>query len=231
MEMEALVQKITEEVLKQLREGQRERQTSEELQFTKKAWVLFSKEQVNQQYITYLEEMGIACVFLEECTEDEIKQMDYIILPILPLSSLAHIAMGVEGDEISKKVIRSLLHGKEVFVLSDGMEHRSFEKSSQPYFYQMYIDYEKKLQDFGVKIGTLEEILSPSQQQPQQPISPIMQEKTTEETSIDNKVITEKILKEMDCHPNSRLCIRQKAIITPMAKDYIRMKKIQVIRV
>ncbi|SNS12415.1 ethanolamine utilization protein [Anaerovirgula multivorans] len=227
MEIEALVKSITEEVMKQLQE----RETSEKLQSSKKALVLSYREQVNRQDIKQLETMGVECVFLEECIEEEIKNVDCIVLLALSLSSLAYIAMGIEGDEVSKRTIRGLLYGKEIFVLSKGLEHRNFEKTSHPHFYQTYMNYEKKLQSFGMKIGDLKEIFSQSNQQIKLPQVSIEEKNQIEETFISNKVITEKGLREMGCGENSRICIGAKAIITPMATDYIRTKKIQAVRI
>ncbi|ABR46497.1 hypothetical protein Amet_0264 [Alkaliphilus metalliredigens QYMF] len=245
MEIEVLVQKITEEVMKQLKG----RQKNEKPQFSKKALILSDKNPINKQEIRQLETMGVECVSLGECPEDEIRNMDYIILLTLPLSSLSYIARGVEGDEISKGAIGGLLYGKEIFVLCEGIEHRKFEQTSQHHFYQMYMDYEKKLQGFGVKIGTLKKILSLLNQKPQQEQSSTEAIKQAEEIRkteesvkteqvdekesplISNKLITENTLKEMGCREKSRISITAKAIVTPMANDYIRMMKIQVIRV
>ncbi|SCZ04462.1 hypothetical protein [Alkaliphilus peptidifermentans] len=226
MEKEALVEKITEEVMKLL-QG---KETIKKLQSTRKALILSYKDETSRQNITQLETLGTECLFLDECHQDEVKYVDFILLPNLSLNSLTYMAMGIEGDEISKRAIRGMLYGKDIFVLSEGIEYRSFQSTSHPHFHQIYMDYEEKLKGYGVKIGSLNEILALTTGQLKQPKESIKQEETEEKAFISNKLITEMALREMCCKENSQLSIDAKAIVTPMAKDYIRMKKIQIVR-
>ncbi|MCC5912235.1 MAG: hypothetical protein JJT76_17610 [Clostridiaceae bacterium] len=226
MEIEALVEKITQEVMKQLKD----RQVKSKSSYSKQALVFCSEASIDKGNILYqLEEKEIGCCFNDKYCTEEIESVDYVIIPTLSVASLAFIANGIEGDESSKVVIRSKLYGKEVLVLDGGIEYKTFKQTSEPALYELYEAYQGKLQDFGVKVGSLEEMLQFQRRQIQPPEA-FAKKENKEGTYIEARLITENTLKQIECKENSSVYIKTKAIVTPMAKDYIRKKKIQIIR-
>lgn len=227
MEMEALVQRITAEVMEQLKAMGLQKRPS-----GRRALVLSPEGSGYGAVTQELEALGIPWQIIKGWDSSLLdpSEEDILVVPELPVSSLAYIAMGIEGDCLAKSVISRLFHGKEILMLEDGMAHRRFEKTSGVAFYQMYQEYEGKLKQFGIKVGKLQDLQCQSTPQPVAKGICEMEKLPTEVPHIQTRIITEQVLNSLELVEHQKISISPKAILTPLAKDYIRAKKIEVIR-
>lgn len=224
MEIETLVGKITQEVMMQIKKMQIEPGHPRKAL----AMIWGGESSVDQNRInSFLQPRGIQSHFVTSYTIQDLMTSDFLVIPALSVSSLAWIAQGIKGDETSTFVLEGLLHGKRVLVLEDGLEYKRFKQTCPSGLYALYESYGEKLGVLGVRIGELKELTegktlsTPDVCGDEEQRTPIRMEE---------KVITEKKLEALDCQDRSLVSIPAKAIITPMAKDYIRKKHIQIAR-
>lgn len=74
-----------------------------------------------------------------------------IVVSEISLKDLAEISQGIYSNDESKKLLYSLLEGKELILAEEGIEWRKFT-SAPLKLQERYKSYEKSLETYGVKI-------------------------------------------------------------------------------
>lgn len=189
-------------------------------------------------------------------TQVEISFTDARILGITPpiresgkLENSTGIVIAAEGKvvQINQGVIVAKRHihmtpkDAEEFAVKDGQHVKVKIKSKRPvvledvlvrvspkYRLSMHIDYDEG-NAAGYERGTKGEICTVSSKDNLRHKSGEVIEEVEKKIILDNKLITEELLKKLDFQSRKLLYITSKAIVTPMAKDYIRSKNIQLV--
>lgn len=79
------------------------------------------------------------------------EEAEKIVVSEITLKNLAEISQGIYSADESRKLLYHLLEGKELIVAEEGIEWRKF--SAAPLKLQKkYKEYEKSLEEYGVKI-------------------------------------------------------------------------------
>lgn len=154
----------------------------------------------------------------------DINVYDAILLGSISHQELVHISMGLANNPVSSLVIEAILAGKKIFILKEGITYQRYEDTSNTNFYNMLKGYEEQLKTFGIEWIYANEIVERIEN-----TEAIDEEKMTEEYVVQVKIITESIAKQYHIKGCHRLVINKHTIVTPLARDYLRDKKIMMI--
>ena len=237
MDMEKLVNAITEEVMIRVKELQN--QVNIDLQR-----ILVAASSESEMYKSILNQLGTIPRKIDsldnlnqdlDCYED-------IILCGLDNRELANLALGVECGQKEHIAIKGILKGKRIFLIEEGIEYRQYHNTSNKVFFSIYMEYERKLISYGITLVRKENILKALNNK--NDCSELqcgcvleLQNKlidSEEETTVfdftDKKLISEADLKKIFKSGIKSIKIRKRTVLTPLAKDFIRTKHINVSR-
>lgn len=157
---------------------------------------------------------------------------DVVFIASMSVELLTHIALGCAINDIEQIILRSLLQGKQVYVLQDGIELYQYKESSYKNLYSMYQSYLDQIELNGIQIISdgaallhLDEMKRMDRNQ--------RVKLPTYETSFDmtsKKLLLEKDLMDARVKTSARIQIKRSCIITPLAEDYIRKHMIVIER-
>ena len=82
------------------------------------------------------------------CADD----FDHIVLAELSNKFLSEMAIGLERGADGCVIVESLMQGKTIYVLEEGIAYRRYKETAKPAFYQLFQDKEKKLVQFGMEV-------------------------------------------------------------------------------
>lgn len=207
MNIEKLVDYLTKEVVKNL---------NLDVEKKEKLLVIDSKKDNKE-----IKSDKFKIVYLNDLEQLNIDDFSHMIISSFTLNQLANVSMGRSDDQITSIIIEGILKSKSIFILNDGVEYHKFKNTSNENFYNMIEDYEKNIVSFGIKFIDEKDI---------DLIGGENKEVVKETYSIDNKIITESILEKIYRSGHKDISIRNNAIITPLAKDYIRINNINIIK-
>ncbi|MGL4848643.1 MAG: TIGR02536 family ethanolamine utilization protein [Clostridium sp.] len=155
--------------------------------------------------------------------EANMEMAEALFLTNLSIRELSNLSLGMASSEIEEYILKYIMSGRDVYVLSDGMEYKEYKKTAPKLLYRKYVEDEESLVSYGVKL------INHSTE--------IEKEKnyTTEKASSEEKQITltKKLISESDLRKPyingvRDIIINKKTIITPLAKDYIRINNINI---
>lgn len=172
--------------------------------------------------------------------EEKVIQYDMVLITELPIELLAHLALGCPMDQREQIILRTLLMGKRVYLLQDGIEINQYKDTAYKNLLLQYQDYLDKIKLFGIQIIADSNLLLEDEEMSVKNEEPCyyktsMVKKTSGSYNhgtvdyLNKKVLLEKDL--LDDHlKNTVILLSQKCIITPLAEDYIRMHMISIQR-
>ncbi|MPW25532.1 hypothetical protein GC105_06995 [Alkalibaculum sp. M08DMB] len=166
---------------------------------------------------------------------DDIKNIltyEFLVIGELSMDELAAVANGVSMNNKSDVIRRFLLNGKKVYIIKDGLEHRSYKDIAEPTYFTVFEDYEKKILQYGIQVISpmaLEKIYSSKTVSPV--ISDINDYKNCNESSsihysTDKKLITQETALKMT--NETTVFLKPSTIITPSASDVFRENNINI---
>lgn len=232
MENERLIQAVTEEVMKRLMDILKKQDFSHLLN-KKTALLIGTSEENNNSIYDKLIKLNYDVNFVSNMKD--VDTYDLIIIQHLSNLELVNLSLGVPSGQKEETIIQAMLKGKKIYLLADGIEFRKYSSTANKNFYNMYKSYENKIIDFGIEI--IEHINN-------------INKDNVNFSNIDNKNIVtnnvgkindvynltgKKLISEVDLrramvNGNKDVKISIKTIVTPLAKDFIRTNKLNVIK-
>lgn len=168
----------------------------------------------------------------------ECKDCDILLISKLCIKGLSNISQGICTTKAEKFALEMLLKGKKVYVLEDGIEYRKYKNTAPKVLYNKYIKFEEELLAYGIEIiNDLNKISIESKEQ-KVSFNGIKEEKdlkssiTVDELTINlsnKKLVSESDLRKPHINGVKTLILDKKAMITPLAKDYIRINNLNVV--
>ncbi|WP_053955151.1 hypothetical protein [Inediibacterium massiliense] len=219
MDTQDLIQLIAQEVIKKLGELDIEKNRPE------KILIADNRSIENEKLYEKLVPIWKNTKFIDHFSYEGCKNLDYIIIPNLYNKDLARIALGIDEGEVASVVIEGILHGKKIIVLEDGIYYRKFEDSFNPHFYNLLRSYEKSLIDFDIEIIKEENLFHFLKNQEKS-----KKENIRIKNKINKKVVTQVDIEKLYNKGFQTIYINEKSILSPLAQDYIRMEKIDILR-
>ena len=216
MNVEALVEVIANEVYKRLQNTQ-----AVKIKDSKKQAVIVATEAYPQ-----IENL-LANEYTIQYFDDSVRDCDVVIIPKMCIQLLGNLANGLSASPRERFILTMLLKGKNVIALEDGIVYKRFKQTSNALLFKMYGEYVKKIEGFGIKIIHDTQLLqSCCEEKIAQNADEAPFHKKAE--VISKKVITEADLKKFHLRNVKEIMVTPNSIITPLAKDYIRMQQMHV---
>ena len=170
---------------------------------------------------------------------------DHIILASLSNSLLSALAIGLERGSEGCVIVESLLLGKTVHILEEGIAYRRFRDTANPAFYQVFQDKEATLCSFGMAVVTLDSLSdaltgvdTPEKQEIASVNEVVYQVSAPKERAyvepkladkgifnLEQRVVGEKDLRTCYEQGYRKIRLQERALITPLAKDFLRTKQ------
>lgn len=216
MNIEKLVGYLTKEVIKNLN---LDKERKDEI------LVINSKEEKKE-----IKSDNFKLVYLSELEELNIEDFKHIIISSFTLNQLTNIAIGKSDDNITSIIIECILKGKNIFILNDGVIYRKYKTTSNENFYNMIEGYEKNIISFGIKFidkKDIDNLINDNKKNIEKEHDII---DTKNRHKIENKIITESVLENIYRKGHKSITINNNAIITPLAKDYIRINNLNILK-
>lgn len=172
-------------------------------------------------------------------------KFDHIVLVSLSNSLLSALAIGLERGSEGCVIVESLLLGKTIHILEEGIAYRRFRETANSAFYQVFQSKEETLYSFGMKVATLDQlagVLSGNTQQEKPVITSVNEvvyqvSAPTESAAIERKAVDkgiymleQRVVGEKDlraCYEQGyrKVRLQERALITPLARDFLRIKE------
>ncbi|WBW94913.1 hypothetical protein [Oceanirhabdus sp. W0125-5] len=238
MDMEKLVNSITEEVMIRIKELQNEGNE-------KKQRILLASSNDSEIYKSILNKLYEfpRKVDTLENFEHELDCYEDIILCGLDNRELANLALGVDCGQKEHIAIMGILKGKRIFLIEEGIEYRSYHNTANKVFFSIYKEYERRLCSYGITLLRKDNILKAlnsknvcskvqcgCELELQNELTDIVEE--TDVVDFTNKkLISEADLKKMFRNGIKSIKIHKRTVLTPLAKDFIRINHINVNKV
>ncbi|PEX93239.1 ethanolamine utilization protein [Bacillus cereus] len=226
MNVEALVEAITKEVYKRLQDIPVSKREG-----PKKTAVFVATEAYPQLENLLTHEFAI------QYFDDSVRDCDVVIIPKMCIQLLGNLANGLSNSPRERFILTMLLKGKTVIVLEDGIVYKKYKQTSNALLFKMYGEYVKKIEEFGVKIIHDTQLLQSCCEDKIVQNAQFTKSTMNGEAQIykkveliSKKVITEADLKKFHLRNVKEIIVTPNSIITPLAKDYIRMQQMQVQR-
>ncbi|KYH29500.1 MULTISPECIES: flavoprotein [Clostridium] len=188
-----------------------------------------------------LEELNGNIIESTEKIDDCIKNSEFVLIPILTRNTLSKVALGIEDNIVTTGIARSIMLNKEIIAVRDSYDPKNSINISEGFssnsaYNSMLLEYEKKLESFGVKFIDSKEFKRTIQHKffNSVPRSSIKEKEDIPAKDTTNKARVEfnsSILTVKDINQilnDGVITLRKNTIITPLAKDYIYNNKIKV---
>ncbi|HBM75882.1 MAG TPA: hypothetical protein DD429_10065 [Clostridiaceae bacterium] len=227
MEIDSIVDAVTKEVMKKL--GSKEDASMDPI-----AKVLVLEKHDSENYKTIerkLNFIGYKVGSIED--KKDIEEYDRIVITSLDNRELVNIAMGIGCDEKEQIVLESLLSGRKVFLIEQGLSYRKYKETSNKVLFKLYEDYEKRLKNFGIFIFKKENFIegfngcAPKESKPVSKEEDNNKNKSVLELK-NKKLLTESNIKEACEGGYDEINIPKKAIITSLAIDCSKINGIKI---
>lgn len=235
MDNDRLIQAITEEVMKRLMDMLKKEKVFPLIR--KKVLVLNNSDNQNSKIQSQIVNENYDISYIEDMSN--VEDYECIVIESINNLELANLSLGLPGGEKEKIIIDAILKGKNICLLSEGIEFKKFKNKCNNNFYNMYKAYEDKLREFGIKIIKQNEIkefmdnlseckeINGKKEQTSASCSNIKKE-YSDLTS--RRLVSEIDLRRVMVNGNKNVSISQKTIVTPLAKDFIRMNGLNLVR-
>lgn len=165
--------------------------------------------------------------------EEGIREYDEVIISSLCLRGLSNLAQGSSISSEERFILKAIMLGKKVYVMESGIEYRRYKDTAPEELYKKFVLFERELINYGVQvIEDIETLLLDRN-------SEVVKEKEISNVDIEEKIIefrNKKLISEGDLkkpHINGakKIIVDKKAMITPLASDYIRIHHLKLERI
>lgn len=217
MEYDNLVNLIVEELYKKLKE-------TPNINDRRKKAVIMQNDNIEKYY----EILGAEYNLINY--DEAIKDCDVVIVPKLCLKGMGNLANLTCSTNEEHFIIKMLMKGRKVYIIEDGMYYKRYKNTAPKQLYNKYLDFEKQLTNYGIKILNssfnntykIEEIQSTNINRD------ILMDKSAQITN--KKLITESDIRKHYINGSKVIVIDSKSIITPLAKDFVKINHIEIMR-
>lgn len=236
---ENLVEEITKEVLKRIKEFENSCQQ-------KKTMLVLSEEPyplsdaITKEYQLLTPDFSGCQKVVELHTM--VSCAELILITSITAKQLADLALGCGEGDLEEAIRYALMLGKTIFVLEEGLEYRSYKATAHKTYYRRLLEYESCLKQYGMlfttekyfpmieKQGKQTKVNSMSLENQKQSKSEEVWNEKEQVISLSKKLIMEKDLKELNIKSQTVVQVEKSSIITPSAFDYARAHMLRFVK-
>lgn len=179
-----------------------------------------------------LDKAGILYEYHSDYSDDlALDNYEHIIIDGMSNFHLVTSALLVPGTNISKLILKARLTGKKVYVEKNSLEYKKYEGTIDKGLKEKFECYEKTVASYGVQFSNAQDIVKSVKGNCENTIavdeeSSVEKYREEECCILDKKLITEQDLRKFVQKGHKKIRIGNKSIITPLAKDYIKIHNI-----
>ena len=178
---------------------------------------------------------GVDQVFFDDIKDEkDYLRYEFLVIGKLTIDEMAATVNGLANNNKTMVLRQFLLNGKRVYVIEEGLEHRLYKDISNPEYYTVFREYEKQLNQFGVRImssAALRSVLAAEgkltgpeiDKEEKMTASKNTHPSSSIEYSTEKKLITNELAKKLAVH--SPIILKPGTLITPYAQDVFRENK------
>ncbi len=163
--------------------------------------------------------------------DDKLTGFEDLIITELNTKLLLEVSELIQINSKAEVILKFLLQGKNVYVLTGGVKYYQYQKTSPKTLYNKIMEAENKLRSYGIEFLTLEE-LELKLNKKSSAASLKAQETETDSNSeyflLDKKLIDYSIIKNLHERNYSEIEVPAKSIVTALAEDFIKDKNIKL---
>jgi len=165
----------------------------------------------------------------------DLKDYEAVVIYHLSIDGLSKLAHGISDTPWIDLAIRAILMGKKIFIPTDEMELFTYENTAPSAYYAMMKDKINLLRDSGVtfcKLHELEGLIMDGNNACKKTSVRCDKSKSNEAEGyvLCKKVITESDIRKISSEGVKKIIIKNNAILSDLAKEYIRNKQIEVVK-
>ncbi|CAM3598093.1 hypothetical protein [Parendozoicomonas haliclonae] len=180
---------------------------------------------------------------LEEVEQPSAADYDHIVLANLPNKLLGEMAIGLERGADGCVIVESLMMGKTVHILDEGIAFRRFKATANPAFFQVFEDKVNTLVGYGMQVvnqACLKDVLSGkavvqaavrSAEQAAPVVEAVRPVMAGAMSFVGKRVISERDLERANEQGYTVFEVPETALLTPLAKDFVRLNHLHLNRV
>ena len=175
----------------------------------------------------------------EDLDKPDPADFDHIVLASLSNSLLSALVVGLERGSEGCLILESLLLGKTVHILEEGIAYRRYRETAKPALYSVFEQKEKTLKSYGTAVvarENLEVFLANTVDGNSLPDTALESEITDQAGGadshpsqdddvmvLDQRVIAEKDLIRLYEKGCRKVARGRRSLLTPLARDFIRI--------
>lgn len=156
-----------------------------------------------------------------------IENYEAVVVYTLSNEALGKIAHGIFDNGFTRLFGQALLEGKKIYLSQEGIELYRYKNTAPQAFYHRLLENLELLKKSGVVIAAhsqiAEQILNKQKEEAAEEEQPVCSENRQEEVTemvLDKKIITEKDMIPLGNQHIRQVIIREKAILSDLAKEY-----------
>lgn len=178
---------------------------------------------------------------IESRLEDRVKfvsnidQAEVILLATTSIHLLAELAAGYGSLPEVNSILEQLAAGRRVFIMEEGIIHRKYKETCPEKLYQKWCNYEAEVSSYGIRFISHEHLqdalITKIAIEKTDELHEAKKEEALEESlTLEDQLVTEKTLSRRSNLHIKKINLSKKAIVTPLAQDYIREERIEIKR-
>jgi branched-subunit amino acid transport protein len=199
-----------------------------------------ARKMIDEESIKKLKGNVVDCI---DELDKAIIDSSFVIIPVMTRNTLSKIALGIADNLLTTGISRAIMMNKEILAVRDSYDPQnpvniSNGLSNNDVYHSMFLNYEKTVNDFGVKIIDSSEFESSMQNEFDKSLSQPAEKRKRADKNVrkveikeNRKVFESCILTLTDIKRTQNydvIVIEKGTLITPSAKDYIYSNKIKV---
>lgn len=160
--------------------------------------------------------------------QGDVSPYTMVVCRSVSCAQLCDMALGRDSTPAACAVSKALLSGKPVYLAEEGLPHRASRASANPRYYAMLEDYVTRLTQFGIRVlprSELERLLGG--QGPGE--APGKDCGCSDEGEVFCGVLSAEEARRLAKTCNGKLRLGKGAILTPLARDVLREKRVALV--
>lgn len=153
-----------------------------------------------------------------------------VLVTQLSANCMAQIALGMAGDSSSACILQSLMEGRRVFILKNGLEYRKYRDTAFKTLYQLYQGYEDVIRKFGGEIVSDIQYIVDKENRGSFTAEENMSSTEGTHNMSELRLLRESDLAKIRGDGYGTVVIGENTIITPLAQDYLTNHNLSVRR-
>lgn len=233
MENKELIEAIVSEVLKRLEISK----TTAEKESNKEKIILMDDLKLN--FSDELQKKYELVYFSEIKNEIKFDDIKGIIISKLTSKLLVELSELIQLNSRSEFIMKTLLEGKKIYVLIDGVNYYQYQNTSPKIIYNQLLEAEDKLKNFGIEFINfveLERKLMQGDNYNSDKLNSLKVVNNNENAEnneneyflLDKKLINYSIIKKLYEKDYLKIEIKKSSIVTALARDFIKDKNIKI---